>query len=516
MKKKTGTESGSLYFLTNQYNLREILAGGFIGDFFTYDDKYYSDYLMDCKGRVPYFKEVYVDQLKHVTQDDPVTTFPVLLEVDAASVLSGDHVIFSPSVADYLVAVSTERIPIEEVLSIIFMEEKQLMEFSVRKYDNMPLPLEKFKVDASMVQNRPYETPKLLNWLNNLPIGQFITTDQYVRVDRTAGALCLLTAFIKDDADGVKYIIRSNDASGRPSRKPTSIPEWLKDGFLPLVDFRLLTHSSSNQLFFFMICRELLQFDNKTINQKNLVLERILDALKSAGLPESDTIAFQKSLSRTKQIINNEADFEVFRTPGYEISKALLLFLLRPRYDELFNWSLSETGASTDIMLTALSFAGLVTGRKSLSNTYKEASKDMEIKSTLLGNLVFPNKEKPTKAKISRTKKGRVKNQQLGLELEQQERPYVVDDESILNRFLDSSFGENEKLLRMEAISYCSERSWDDCLDTILMFKDCSKISLETIQDNDGTLFKFNGVPKIIYDLNVLNFKKRLTKGESA
>jgi len=44
-----------LYYITNQFNLREILSGGFIASRESFDDKYYPDLLAESPGRIPLF-----------------------------------------------------------------------------------------------------------------------------------------------------------------------------------------------------------------------------------------------------------------------------------------------------------------------------------------------------------------------------------------------------------------------------------------------------------------------------
>ena len=98
------------------------------------------------------------------------------------------------------------------------------------------------------------------------------------------------------------------------------------------------------------------------------VLVAIRDRLEAAPLPEDDIVAAERALTKMREVITLERDFEPFEQDrGSAAAKAILLALLRPEPTRLLRWDPQETGASEAVIALACALAGNAQGRTSLS-----------------------------------------------------------------------------------------------------------------------------------------------------
>jgi hypothetical protein len=468
MKKTLDLESNNrFYYVTNQFNLREILSSGFIASRHSFDDKYYEDLLNLCPGKIPLFENC-IDEIiiKEVNRHDPETSYAVIFDIEGAAIDRAqlEKVENNTQNARISAFLYEGALYLNSIKNILFLNDKELRDFSSRTFKDLPDYSNLFKVDDSFVNNE-ISFESILKSIGKMQVSDIPSTVDFIRIDKMGGAGALYCSYVKNSESAILDLLR-----GSKSKKLSRIPAWIQTGFEPKSSNELASITDINQLLYSATVTVLHRYNFETVNQRTKILDEIEDVTKQAFLSEEDQATLQRRYARTKKYINNEIEFEPFRSQeGDEVLKSILLFLLRPQYSDLLLWKTSETGASTDIMATALTFAGIVAGRKSIDVKYRPIKFEEKIVNAVLESLKWQRetKVKVTKGSSKKSAGKKESEKEINLFTEDKTQYGTTDGDKEILSFLEQ-FKVNEFDLKTAnlALDICKQLNWDDCLYT--------------------------------------------------
>lgn len=507
-----------LYYITNQYNLREILAGGFIGSRASFDDKYYKDLLEDSPGRIPLFTlPVEPFLFQKVNEHDPETSFAVVLQIDPARLEMDSSVRINEREKDVCIAYAGV-IPLKNVSAIHFLSAENLSEFEVRSYSNMPNPRELYRVSPELTQT-PGHAPDILQKIKELPELAFPTVGQFSSLDRVSGSisLCICRSEGKEQSKQLLNLLEV----GKKTKKTDRIPAWFDLGLERKSKEDIYKLTDIDKLVFASTVTVLHSYNLNSIGQRIKILEEIKQLINAHPAIEEYKGTLDKSFTKIQRLLRLEDDFEPFKlSPGYDTLRGLLLFLMRPHHKELLSWSPSETNASQPVMLTALAYSGIVIGRKGLDTEYRPAKTDLEIAELVVAalNLISKQNDRPVKTDTKTPKTRTTKSQSA---ITAAGSAVAVPLQLVTASSLDWKTIQEEVLNEKKddpafigsAVWLCRERGWKDCVTAVVNWSVKENFSMKSGQKNELTI-RLSGFPEISYELDFEQFKLNLSKLE--
>jgi len=515
MAKKTAPAGKALtepvYYITNQFNLREILSGGFIGSRASFDDKYYKDLLEECPGRIPLFTEAPAASLRQkVNEHNPEISFAVILQIDAAKLNMDTSARIKEG--EKIVCIACEgAIPLDSVSAIHFLSVQNRSEFEVRTYSNMPNPRELYRVTPELAQMTD-RNPDVLARLRELPPLPYPTRDQFSSIDRVSGAisLCIFRSAGKEQSGQLLKLLEK----GKKQKKTDQIPSWFKPGLEKQLPDEISSLTNINELVFASTITVLHDHNLNTIGQKPVVLEEIRKQVFANPAIGERKATLEKSFTKIQRILRLEDDFEPLKpSPGYDALQALLLFLMRPNHNALLSWPASETNASQPVMLTALAYSGIVIGRKGLETEYRQADAKVAALVADVLNVISKQNGKPAKTDTKPSKPKATKTQLIlstetsGIPVPAQRvLPSSIDWKTISEETLTEKKDDQE--LVGSAVWLCQEKGWGDCISTVVTWPHKEKFRIQS--EKTRLTLKFSGFPKISYELNLEQFRLKL------
>jgi hypothetical protein len=520
MAKKTAasgkTITEPIYYITNQYNLREILSGGFIGPKASFDDKYYPDLLEASPGRIPLFTQtIYPSLIQQVNSHDPETSFAVVLQIDPAKTEAGlPEEIKMDGNASPAVLVYSGAISFKSVSAIHFLSAANLSEFEVRSYSNMPSPRKLYKVSPELT-GTTINDPGILQEIRDLPPLSRPTPADFSLLDRISGAVSLCISHSLTGNDQTKQLINLIDPP-KKQKSADKLPAWFSLGLNPKSPEEIAGLTDINELVFASTLTVLHGYNLKTVGQKPKILEEIKQLIYSQqSIGEEHKATLEKSFIKIQRLLQLQDEFEPFKPSptGYDAIRGLLLFLMRPQHKELLSWSMTETNASQPAMLTALAYSGTVIGRKGLEMEYRTA--DMDISEeivALLNKIAKKNKVEPAPAKVTTGKKTKT---QPAITMTRAAisvagrfvAPSLVDWKTIPEMVLNEKKDDPEFI--GSAVWLCRKKGWADCVRTVVTWTVKENFQLQSGQKNELTL-RLAGFPDIAYELDFEQFKIKI------
>lgn len=509
-----------LYYITNQYNLREILSGGFIGSRESFDDKYYKDLLEESPGRIPLFTQPLEPSLfDKVNEHDPETSFAVVLEIDPSKIdrhfteiQAGEkdgHI--KPAGIAY-----TGALPLKSVSAIHFLSEEKLGEFEVRPYSNMPSRRDLYKVSPGLAQ-APAQFPDILDRLKELPHPFHPTAVEFSSLDRVSGAitLCLDKSSGKEQSKQLLGLLEP----GRKSRKADQIPAWFDLGLEKKSLEELNQLTDIDELVFASTVTVLHGYNLNTIGQKKKILEEIKQLVNTNPAAAEHSVTLEKSFAKIHRLLSQEDVFEPFKpSPGYDAIRGLLLFLMRPHHKALLSWNHSETNASQPVMLTALAYSGIVIGRKGLDTEFRPATTDLEIAGLIVSAVNrLAEQKKKLQQTASKATKGKSSKDSVTPQLARSAT--TVPAKLVASSSLDWKTVSEEVLNDQKenpgflgsAVWLCREMGWKDCVTTVFSWSTKDAFLMQSGARNEVAL-KLSGFPEIVYELDFEQFKLYLSE----
>jgi hypothetical protein len=379
----------SLYFVTNRFNLLEILSSRYIAPRAAYV-KYYPDLLELTPGRVPLVTAPIGPSLQSVCSRDP-NTFPVGIEISASklsalkapAVNRAGQVLNGTSSQDIIAWAPDFVIPLSWCRRVVFRSDAELREHVARKYDNVPDDALPFAVAANVFGSS--ESSELIGWLRALPASSVSDAEDFRIADRLSGARCVALAtvpYAPRAANVAAMLLRTSNGTKGAKSKTKGKRNAAGDSPAPWITIPKNQESPDSKAtlderLFSEAARVLMTLD-KTAGWKPLeLIDRIEKGVRTGSLTKRDGDQVTKSFEAIRAIVSNERDFRPFKAgSGSDVAKALLLFFMRRDPQKLIAWPLRETGAVDSVMITAAVFAGLFVGRSRLPLTLRPGAVD--------------------------------------------------------------------------------------------------------------------------------------------
>jgi hypothetical protein len=544
-----------LFFVTSQYNLREILTGRYLGSVLSFDNKYYTDLLDLCPGRIPLLtaplgREI----LDFVNNHDPETSFPVAVELNPrlidiaqqpwyndaqrpAPTADGPHYCYAPGGV----------IPPAAIIGIHFFTEAHREEFSLRAYDELPDASHLYRVSPALV-GPTTDLESLTQWLHSLPTLDSPSTADYIHADRAAGA-SVLCAYRAQNIRDQQYIEQLAFARAKYPLPATRTPYWFDQGFYPR-DPSLGTGSfDTNRILFSAVVNVLHKVDWSASRRKMNIVDAVEHELTAWTVQNDEQrSSFSELLTRARGYLTDRLVFRPFepnKRSEYDVAKALLLFLMRPDPRNLLDWSPTETGADNNVMLTAAAFAGILFGRKSLSVAFRPDALDRKVSELIVDSLnsltqtqvsvskaapIFqaqPQYEQtdvpdklttlnPTEINISELtppQKDTPAELATASDIEPAVRPDVLSDSEVnqdsapsieqdlksqakaltdlKNRLVHGDYTNGEGTLKAIALSWCREAGWHSCVKSVLICPNDDDIVMRQVKQKTRKVIAF-------------------------
>ena len=378
-----GESAPNVVFLTNRFNLLQILSSGLVGPRAAYD-KYYDDLLNLAHGRVPLLAGPVDYDLLRIVLGGNEMSFPVALELDltrvsrvklAALKQSGGATTAPLGAAGVAAWAPPVVLPLAVFRRAVFRSASDLREHLARPYENVRFDAIATTVDPEVFSEKTDAGSRIVEWLKNLPA---VTQSraEFVNMDRVAGAKSVAAMTLPEAPAAAETVARL--FGWRPDREPSSgatVAPWILAK--TLTSANVAAGADLDERLFAAIVSVLRSTDRLSVWRPVDVLAAIEARMRLKKLSKKDDAELMKNVESIRGILRNEREFKSFtRGVGLPTAKALLMVLLRPEPDRLAKWPSAETGADDETRLTAGVFCGLLNGRERLPLAFRNAELD--------------------------------------------------------------------------------------------------------------------------------------------
>lgn len=343
----TALEQSEWRFVTNRYNLLEILSSGLIAPHESLT-KPYGRLLQSASGRLPLLQAPAGSAVLEQVTAGGRANFPVVLRLGQSSLIgTPEPLIEGAATVDWC-------IPTEAVTQIVFPDERSIREFRARQFSNVP------ESEASIVVDPEEFTADglgqtLLEALNGLQPATPKPWDLIDRVRGGVGGLCQAVT----TADGVAVLGRVLGAGDQRAE----VAPWLTEDSLLRVGIQSESPADPETAIYVATLTVLDGTDPTKDWKPRAVLDAVRDAASDSVISESSG-QVERNLQSVESILIGDREFQPFRggSEGLTTAKALLLVLLRNDLTKLLAWPDHETGADESTRMTAAAFAGRLRG----------------------------------------------------------------------------------------------------------------------------------------------------------
>lgn len=502
-----------IFFLTNRYNLLEILSSGLIAPLSGYG-KYYSDLLELSPGRVPLVADPLPSTAIRRMEDAGSSAFPVALEIDPGQLrkdpipaLLRDGSTSETTLQDPRGAAwaPSGPLPLHVVSTIHFRSKSELEEHEARRYENVR-PAETVGVDPDLFASDA--TAGVVEWLEQLAPVPIPTTDDCELADRISGALLLAAARLPTGREALVEFAALLDARVKRRKRTAEsrghLPEWLW----------LLAGSSrrggSVDLRLFGACVDALAHMSRAEEWRPLeLLDRIRAAVLQGRITKEERALLEKEVDVIASVLRNERDFPRFRhDTGHPVAKALFLVLMRPEPDRLLAWSDDETGADEVVTTTAAALTGVLRGRKSLDTQLRPEQLDRFLaaqEAVLLASTdssVVPSGPAKVTVREEEDEDGLDVTVSSGGETLLSRRHAKPRDESA-----EAGDTRGSPLDTDVAVEVCRRMGWTDCIRTKVRVRSAD---FQYEASDNTAVFSFPGLVEPTFELRSAEFRRRL------
>lgn len=379
-----------LFYVTNRYNLNEILSSGLVAPLAAFD-KYYDDLLSIAPGRIPLFGGT-VDHsiIEAVSEKNSGDAYPVIIEFDR-STLSGTEVqTLQPNGVEATSSLSGGQfgacapaaiIPRTALRMVHFLGERQMKDYASHPLSNVRSNPPAFSVSPDIVSKGPISFEQLEEWMRDLPPTDGPDQHDISIEDRIGGAVIVANRFATPRSAIMRGLLHFAEGGIRNEKDLAPLaemPHWLRQPIRPRrwADTADLPDDQESVLFRSAVS-VLSRVDIGKTSDRIGILGDIRDEFRSTGCTSTMITDTDEQLERLEDILLAKERFEGFKDKGSNVIKALLLVLLPFKLDRFL--SMKEDKFRTDddsIPLTAGIFFGLIKGRKTLPLSLRDAELD--------------------------------------------------------------------------------------------------------------------------------------------
>lgn len=188
-------KAATFYFVTNRFNLLEILSSGWIKPAIWYP-KYYRDLGEACPERIPLLLDFPSERLINEVFGSVSSSFPVLVEVDLLGMKGCGLRIdrdFRPEETDIsavdsgLCFLVNGTVPSSRVSKVYFRSEQELQDYRVRSFSNVPLEESLLSVNPDAFTGPEHDTARFLEAIAD--VARNSPQDSHNYDSKTPGAL---------------------------------------------------------------------------------------------------------------------------------------------------------------------------------------------------------------------------------------------------------------------------------------------------------------------------------------
>ena len=370
-----GSPDTRFYYVTNRFNLLEILSAGFIGPRAMYAGKYYRDFVECCPGRVPLFTAKPGSSAARFVSEESDTAYPVALEIPVAGLLAEvpGHDMDSlrqvrPSDDRLACLAHGGLIPLTAVTAVHFRSQTELDEYLARRdqFANVVLDELPLTVSPGVLDGEGADAGAVAEWLGSLEPLQYPDEDALRGADCFAGARFMLAQSAPPERQAFDALAACLQTPQTAGGADSAVPFEL---FLPLQrEAGKVAQADGAEVRLFRCCAAVFTDDNSRENSSSrLLLDEVRKSLDSVGLASADLEETRTTLDHIERLLMGERQFKPFtQGRGFDATKALCLALLRPDPLALLSWPADETGADAPVLMQAAALVGLRVGAKSL------------------------------------------------------------------------------------------------------------------------------------------------------
>lgn len=567
-------QNSSFLFLTNRYNLLDILSSGWIKPAARYT-KYYSDLGESCPEWIPLLVHAPSSQLVEDASSHEPGSFPVLLEIDLCDVSGHMQVIREdyqteqselPLLGGAVAILIAGVLPASLVRAVHFRSEVELEEHTARKYENIrgnfiSLHVSPDRFTGSLIENVRLMEALVSADLTVLPLppalfpsaialgGALLTLGGLINLDRTApmAALVPIIEALQTPTTLTKALATLKLSSGT-ARWLALLPTVLLEEpgllastggeqsslLIPAIDSNLSGDDQADFFLFTSTVKTLLHTSFEEYYNEDVLVRIRADfelQLASSPLDESDSLLqhYQETLGDIQAVLRNRIDLAEFPATRFPLATALLFFLLRSEPSRTFSWITERRRPTADVLAVAITFSGLLYGRATIPAEYRPPLALEQYVDNLVAR------------KLNATVRGIVVPFALGnVCLEEADTPethlefLTVDNHILVHRevrrsqrnsatqplHLESHDASLQRLLssdlknpseRNAALYLCRAVSWGDCVSTVIPLE--GKRFILSANDPQKPVLRISGFLDIRPEINITidKFRERLT-----
>ena len=366
-------------FITHRRNLLSIMSSGLIGPEQVYG-KYREDILVKTKGLVSLFNANISNELIELTTSNKETNFPVVLEFDKDKLPNNFLYGINPNgevVSDVnkedtmLLRVSSEILSTNMVKEVHFLNAENLNDFKDRMFDNVPI--DDFNLS---------ESPKIFESKNPFPIKYFDNVEAQTQdsenisrlsrvSDKVVASISLLAENMQRASDlKLLHSLLSFPYRGNKSRMLEEF-DIVTQVTSSLVGSSVENKNLSHDYFLlYAALDELINIDASDGWVALDFLNKVEVKFKSISEDNND---LDKYFEASRKIINSEIEIpeKIFSDDQNIIQRAVLLFILRPDYEDLINKENSQLNPGNIVKKIAILITGFRIGYERISTKYK-------------------------------------------------------------------------------------------------------------------------------------------------
>ena len=390
-KAKQSPDGKRLFYVTNRYNLNEILSSGLIAPRAAFG-KYYEDLLSIAPGRLPLFAGTIdrsiIEAFSEETSDD---AYPAILEVDPAALfgteiqalqLDGSTVTIS-SLTDEMFAVCAPSavIPRSAFRMVHFLSDRDMADYRAHPLSNVRTDPPGLSVTTDIISEGSVSFSQLKEWMRSLvgidqPDGYSLSME-----DRIGGAVVVAKQFANPDAATMRCLMHYAEGGVRNEKDLAPLPElprWLNQPLRPRrwEKFTGLPDDEESSLFRSAVS-VLSKIDRHKTSDRVGILGKIREDFRGSVNPSKTTEDLVVQLDRLEDLLNVKEQFKGFKEGGSDVVKALLLVLLKFKLEKFLERQEEKFGdVSSSVRLTAGILFGLIDGRKILPLSIRDTELD--------------------------------------------------------------------------------------------------------------------------------------------
>ena len=353
------------------------MSSGLIGPEQVYG-KYREDILIKTKGLVSLFNANISNELIELTTSNKETNFPVILEFDKEKLpdsfiygidLNGKIVSNVNKSDSMLLRVTSEILSTDMIKEVHFLNEENLSDFKNRMFDNVP-------IDDFYLS----ESPKIFESANPFPVEYFDgvkgfeLTDitRLARIsDKVAASISLLSENMHRASDlKLLHSLLSLPYQGNKSRmlgEYDTVAQVISSLVSPKNKNKVLNHD------YFLLYVTLEELIETSVSDGWVALDFIDKVEAKFKSIAGNSNELDRYFDVSKKIIRSEMDIpeSIFSDDQNIIQRAVLLFILRPDYEDLIDKENTQLNLGDLVKKVAIIITGFRVGYERIGNKYK-------------------------------------------------------------------------------------------------------------------------------------------------